>query len=410
MSIKMSPKQQVLALLDQCLATGVRGRVQAVIKQAIADIEGQSSQRGYQHADSDINETDCPGLIFKVGKHTRRWVYRYTPSGARSTRQVTLGYYPQMDRAAAVAAWEAQRLALAGSVPQTEAPLSLNDAISRYIDDYARQHRPQWRRERQQLERWLGDEWGEVAADALTPDQALQVVRPQQSGARQRLALLRHFYRVGRGLCDELQQGWLPPTLACPFEQVQVSQGKRHSVQVGWPQVGRYLREVNGLEDSDPRKLVLQLQLTNLGSLAFWCQLQWQDIDWQAGLAQVGQGSDSAIMPLSPASLELLKRRQRSAGPSVWVFPSHSDDHKSMPHHYPAKLMQNLRASLGLPPHFTASALARLGQHWLAEQGREIDSPRWPLATTRPSAAVLAQQNDCLKLWVKRLHIQKQSD
>ncbi|SDJ72631.1 hypothetical protein SAMN04488540_11276 [Ferrimonas sediminum] len=409
MSIKMSPKQQVLALLDQCLATGVRGRVQAVIKQAIADIEGQSSQRGYQHADSDINEADYPGLIFKVGKHTRRWVYRYTPEGARSTRQMTLGYYPQMDRAAAIAAWEAQRLALT-EPPQSEPSLTLNQAITRYIDHYGRQHRPQWRRERQQLERWLGDELGELAADSLSPDQALQVVRPQESGARQRLALMRRFYRVGRGLCDEVEQGWLPPTLACPFEQIQVARSERHTAQIGWPHVGRYLRQVNALDDNDPLKLILQLQLTNLGSFAFWCQLKWEGIDWQAGWAQVGQGKEMKVMPLSAPTLELLKRRQRSAGPSAWVFPSHSDGDKAVPHHYPAKLMQKMRSSLGLPDQFTASGLERLSRHWLAEQGKVVDSPRWPQSSGRPVKAVLEQHNDCLMLWVKRLHIQRRSD
>ncbi|BDY05100.1 hypothetical protein [Ferrimonas sp. YFM] len=402
-AIKMTPKQQVLALLDQCLATGVRGRVQAVIKQAIADIEGQGKASGYQHAESDINEADYPGLIFKVGRHKRRWVYRYTPKGAKSTRQLTLGYYPQMDRQAAIESWQQHRL-----VQQGEAPPPQGTPLSKGVElfaDWAQGRRPRWRAEVSQLEALFDGERAERIGESLTLAEVEALVAPQQPGAKHRLSLLRLFFRVARGL--ESAQGWMTPGTACPCEAFSLARNTSLSHKIGWRELGRYHKTVLALDDAEALKPLLLLQLSNLIGFKSLCQLSWSQLDLDRGFARVQVDGRVRFLMLSSETSAWLKRRQREASEGPWVFSCPTDSSKPMPESYPVKLMSDLKGQCGLDRRFTTASIRELASQWLKEQGREVPKRPWPLLEERPSEGQVGELFELSKMWVKRLHIQK---
>ncbi|WP_028108391.1 integrase family protein [Ferrimonas futtsuensis] len=401
--IKMTPKQQVLALLDQCLATGVRGRVQAVIKQAIADIEGQAKASGYQHAESDINEADYPGLIFKVGRHKRRWVYRYTPKGATSTRQLTLGYYPQMDRQAAIEAWQQHRLEQQGAAP-TEQGTPLRQGVERFAE-WAQVHRRRSRAEVRQLESLFAGEWADRIGESLTQEEVEALVAPQQPGAKHRLSLLRLFFRVARGL--ESDQGWMSPGMACPCEGFSLTRTTALSHKIGWREVGRYHRAVLALDDSEPLKPLLLMQLSNLIGFKPLCQLSWSQLDLERGFARLQVEGKTRFLMLSSDTLAWLKRRHRQPSVGPWVFSCPTDSSKPMPESYPVKLMGVLKGQCGLDRRFTTASIRELASHWLEEQGREVPKRPWPLLEERPNEGQVGELIEASKIWVKRLHIQK---
>lgn len=401
--IKMTPKQQVLALLDQCLATGVRGRVQAVIKQAIADIDGQGKASGYQHAESDINEADYPGLIFKVGRHKRRWVYRYTPKGAKSTRQITLGYYPQMDRQAAIEAWRQHRLPQQGGAsPAPGTPLYQGVEV---FGQWARSQRPRWRSELRQLETLFQGDLASRTGDSLTLEEVETLVAPQEPGAKHRLSLLRLFFRVARGL--ESAQGWMSPGAACPCEGFSLARTTSVSHRIGWREMGRYHRAVLALDDSEPLKPLLLMQLGNLIGFKSLCQLSWSYLDLDRGLARLQVGGKTRFLMLSSDTQAWLKRRQRDVSVGPWVFSCPTDPGKPMPESYPVKLMAELKGQCGLDRRFTTASIRELAGHWLEEQGREVPARPWPLVEKSPAEGQVGELCELSKMWVKRLHIQK---
>lgn len=51
----------------------------------------------------------CPGLRLVASGPYKTWTYRYKPAGARNMRQVSLGHWPAVPVAEAVAAWQAKR-------------------------------------------------------------------------------------------------------------------------------------------------------------------------------------------------------------------------------------------------------------------------------------------------------------
>ncbi|WP_417348696.1 integrase arm-type DNA-binding domain-containing protein [Ferrimonas sp.] len=401
--IRMTPKQQVLALLDQCLATGVRGRVQAVIKQAIADIDGQGKASGYQHAESDINEADYPGLIFKVGRHKRRWVYRYTPKGAKSTRQLTLGYYPQMDRQAAIEAWQQYRLALQGEAPAPQGtPLPIG--VEQFAE-WAKSRRRRWRAEVRQLESLFEGEFANRTGESLTLEEVTSLVAPQQPGAKHRLSLLRLFFRVARGL--ESVQGWMSQGVACPCEGVSLTRTTVLNHKIGWREVGRYHKAVLALDDSEAYKPLLLMQLSNLVGFKSLCQLSWSELDLERGFARLQIEGKTRFLMLSPDTLVWLKRRHRDTSVGPWVFSCPTDSSKPLPESYPVKLMSVLKGQCGLDRRFTTASIRELACHWLEEQGREVPNRPWPLVEEKPTEGQVGELSELSRIWVKRLHIQK---
>ncbi|TKB50357.1 phage integrase family protein [Ferrimonas sediminicola] len=401
--VKLTPKQQVLMLLDQCLATGVRGRVQAVIKQAIAEIQGQGTASGYQHAESDINEPDYPGLIFKVGRHKRRWIYRYTPKGAKSTRQLTLGYFPQMDREAAIAAWNEQRLTQQGqAVTDQGTPLHLG--VERFAD-WARSRRPRWRAELRQLESLFQGGLASRTGESLTLEEVTALVAPEKPGAKHRLSLLRLFFRVARGL--ESAEGWMSPGSACPCEGFSLARTTTLSHRIGWRELGRYHRAVLALEDAEALKPLLLMQLSNLVGFKSLCQLSWSQLDLDRGFARLQIDGKTRFLMLSPDTLAWLKRRHRDAAVGPWVFRCPTDASKPLPESYPVKLMSQLKGQCGLDRRFTTASIRELASLWLEEQGRAVPKRPWPLLEERPTEGQIGELFELSKMWVKRLHIQK---
>ncbi|TKB57551.1 Arm DNA-binding domain-containing protein [Ferrimonas aestuarii] len=394
MSSKLSPKKQVLALLEQCLETGVRGRVQGIIKQAIADIDGRSDDvGGYDQAESDINEPDYPGLIFKVGRHKKRWLYRYTPSGARSTKQQTLGHYPQMSRNEAIQAWERCRVELGQAQPS----FTLGDAIADFMDEYARHHRANPRRDQELLLRHL-EPFAQLAPEQFGRQQALLVMEGITRGAGERLALFKQFFDYGRGIPDLGQALWLPENLANPFEGVELSRSKPLPLPT-MKQLAHYdtfLRQHRCGES-----LLLQLQLTNLGSSSFWRQLKWEQVDWPQQRVQFEQG----WLPLSTVNAQRLKQWQTTSLDSVWVFPSPSDPNRVMsassPRNFIRKTCSNDKDLMSLTSPRVEQALFE----WLCQQ------EEYPLELPQKSSVGQLSQTQietlkqALNIWSKMLHM-----
>ncbi len=423
--VKLTPKQQVLLLLDEALATGVRGRVASILKQARAEIEGRpaADDSFYAQAASDISDPDHPGLVFKVGKHKRRWIYRYTPKGKRSTQQLTLGHFPEMGVEAARAAWAKARQ------QRTDAPeerdvspsLTVRDLIEHYLE-YARHHRPQWRQERRLLEGALWEQYGDTEAAAIDGSVIQLLLEQARERGRQRgghgqraaehaLQCYRQLFNVARGVAEPPVGGepWLSPRLANPCEGIQLRRVPNLERAITLSEVGLYLKALIRLPVNETIKQVLMLQLSLLLPLSALCRMRWQGVDWQQGRVTIDNGKGERLtFPLTDQALELLQQRKRKALASDWVFPALKHQHKALPVAYPTQLLVAVRRHIQLPDQFTAEAICRLGREWLRN-----DSPlpvmRLPIKDGQGSALQLVAIKGQLEQWNRYLSNLRQS-
>lgn len=423
--VKLTPKQQVLMLLDEALATGVRGRVATILKQAKAEIEGRpiADDSFYAQASSDVSDPDRPGLVFKVGKHKRRWIYRYTPPGKRSTQQLTLGHFPEMGVEAARAAWEQAR-SQRDQGPVTEpAPveMSVKELVERYLD-YARHSRPQWRQEQRLLEGDLWEQYGE--SDAHSIDRAviellLEQARQQgqrrgghgQRAAEHALQCYRHLFNVARGIAEPPapESPWLSPRLANPCEGIHLRRVPNLDRAITLSEVGRYLKALIRLPVNESIKQVLMLQLSLLLPLSALCRMRWQGVDWKQGRVVIeNEKGERRTFPLTDQALELLQQRKRKAIASDWVFPAMKVQHKALPVAYPTQLLVAVRRHIELPDQFTSESICRLGREWLRN-----DSPlpvlRLPIKDEQGSELQLVAIKGQLEQWNRYLTNLRQS-
>ncbi|WP_298442764.1 integrase arm-type DNA-binding domain-containing protein [uncultured Ferrimonas sp.] len=421
---KLPPKQQVLFLLEQCLATGVRGRIAEIIKHARAEIEPRDefNDQLYSKASADLSDPNFPGLVFKVGKQSRRWIYRYTPTGSRSTKQRTLGYYPQMTVQQARAAWAQQRQPHA-EPSDAVVSYSVGQLVADYLN-YARHHRNEWQREQRLLERQLDDRFGGLDAAALNSDHIEQIlshveqVAIAKGGHGQRakekaLSILRHLYDVARGKTDyhDSSLPWLAPSLANPTEGISISRVAVMQTPLFAADVGRYLKALVGLPINEDVKALLMLQLGTMAPFSILCRLQWQHIDWQRqSIRFVGSKKQVQWLPLSTAALALLEQRRRqSRADQPWVFCATKQRHKPMPIHYPSQLLAALRTHLQLPNQFTAGKIIRFGLQWHQQQGSVIGQVGHPIQDSHFSLLPQAQFTVAAEQWQQYLTNLRQS-
>ncbi|MBY6185438.1 integrase family protein [Marinobacter hydrocarbonoclasticus] len=423
--IKLTPKQQVLLLLDQALATGVRGRIAGILKHAKSEIEGRplADDQFYAEASQDISDPDCPGLVFKVGKHKRRWIYRYTPSGARSTRQVTLGHFPEMGVEAAKQAWAEARTERESPVPTepVESGVSVQQLVERYIH-YAKAHRTHWRQEQRLLDGALWEQYGEHQADQLDGavmhlllEQARE--RGQQRGghgqraAEHALLTYRHLFNVARGMATPAaaESPWLSPRLANPCEGIQIRRIPANDRAITLTEVGQYLKALIRLPINDTIKQLLMLQLGLLLPLSALCRMRWQGVDLRQGRVVIedAKGQKRAF-PLTAQASELLQQRKRKAQASDWVFPALKQHHKPLPVTYPGQVMVAIRRHIDMPDQFTSEAICRVGRDWLRSDSA-LPVLRLPIREEQGSEFQLVAIKEQLEQWNRYLANLRQS-
>ncbi|GAA4880919.1 integrase family protein [Ferrimonas pelagia] len=416
---KVPPKQQVLLLLEQCLATGIRGRVAEIVKHAKEEIEGRAGIDDLycRQASQDVAIGSCPGLILKVGKHRRRWICRYTPAGARSTKQRTLGYFPEVSVAQAQTLWQTFKQQIDGNEaqPSLTGP-TMAELVARY-GEYARSHRKAWRQERDLLERWVEICWQERDPLSITLDDiehCLTLVgeqAQQRGGHGQRakahaLTLLRHFFALHRGkLAADLQQyACLPSNWADPCEGLSVSRVTLPTVPIQPVDLVRYQKALMGLPLDENIKPLLLLQLSLLTPFSALCRLVWQGVDLDKAVAwSQDQQGQPVLLPLTAAAVKLLRQQRRNSGGSPWVFPAPAHSEKPMPHRYPSQLMAAIRQHTLLSDQFTAERVARYGRRWLRQQGRDAASGKLPLPGAAITQATVTQCKEDLHAWQQHL-------
>ncbi|MBY5991536.1 integrase arm-type DNA-binding domain-containing protein [Ferrimonas balearica] len=424
--VKLTPKQQVLLLLDEALATGVRGRVASILKQAKSEIEGKpAADDGFYHqAASDISDPDRPGLVFKVGKHSRRWIYRYTPKGAKSTKQLTLGHFPEMGVEQARQAWAEAKAERAGQAPvQPKAPEgpSVADLVGQYLD-YAKDHRSQWRQERKILEGALWEQYGEWPAEQLAGDHIRLLLSQVQEQAQSRgghgkraaehaLTTYRHLFNVARGLTEPRANGvpWICARVANPCEGLVVPRAVSVERAITQSEVGQYLKALIRLPINEELKQVLMLQLALLVPLSALCRLRWQGVDWRLGRVVVEDRQGQVrTFPLTAQAVELLQNRKRKADASDWVFPALKHKERALPVSYPTQMLAAIRQHISLPDQFTSEAICRLGREWV-RQDSPLPVMRLPIREEQGSELQLVAIKEQLEQWNRYLASLRQS-
>lgn len=382
---KLPPKQQVLMLLEQCLATGVKGRIAEIIKHAKAEIDSRDNftDQFYANAVSDVSDPKFPGLVFKVGKRSRRWIFRYTPKGHKSTKQQTLGYFPEMSVSEARQAWHELSQPKAEVQEANLVAYSVTQLVADYVG-YAKKYRTDWRREQRFLERYFDDLYGSLPADSITEEHVLDVINGaeqraiSQGGHGQRAkekacSILRHLYDVARGKteCDLASLPWLDPQLANPTETIQITRTTVKQMPLFASDVGRYAKALAGLPIHQDLQALLQLQLVTLAPLSILCRLEWTQIDWNnhmIAVDQFGSSREAVLIPLPASAMQLLElRRRKQQQKQLYVFTATKQQHKPMPLRYPSKMLAALREHLQLPTNFTCGRVIRFGNEWLLQ-------------------------------------------
>ncbi|GAA5187757.1 hypothetical protein GCM10025772_06100 [Ferrimonas gelatinilytica] len=403
-------------LLDECLQTGIRGRVAQIIKQAKAEIEGRGDQDDafFRRVATHTPVNGCPGLVLKVGKRHRRWVYRFTPKGASSTRQITLGYFPQIGMEEAKALWQQHR----GAMPQS---MRFEVLVEHYLH-YAKTHRRGWRREQSLLEKHIVPRWSEKAAGSITKEDveellgqlstpsARRSVRTQDGRglrlARDSLTLLRHLFDVARGKAH--WQGpelpWISAEQVNPCEGVRVQRPTLFPKVVPLPELVAYQKALLTLPINERVRPLLQLQMLLLAPFSVLCRMLWDQTLLQEGRAVVPMGDgESRVLYLSPAAIQIIQQQRRHSANSPWVFPAMKKADRPMPVRYPSQMMRVIRQHLSLSDQFTAGGIVKIGHGFLRRKGSVMADIRNPIPMAQHNPLTQAQLQQNIELWQRHL-------
>jgi hypothetical protein len=185
-----STKQRAANLIDQAIATGVRGEVrQYLIKARNAASGGRTTALTALDFENlpvgaKVHDPDRTGLIMRHGKRTGRvWIYCYTDHVTGKKTEHQFGTHPSLSVADARARWSDMRDRLRRDLPienieETGGAISMAVLIDRYLTEYAKPHKRSWAMDARYLEKYVLPYYGDLPAVRFDAGRVRAILKP----------------------------------------------------------------------------------------------------------------------------------------------------------------------------------------------------------------------------------------
>jgi integrase len=380
-------RDRALELLQQALATGVRGKQRDALKYAINVFEDDGRQRitdvhlrNLRPGDKPLKIPGYPGLVLVANKKAKVWRQRLMVNGVE--KSITLGTWPTLSMAQAMTTWERNR---DGEIdPETvdalEQGLTVKDLAKKYIglargDDLKPDEvrKRSWAEDNRQLNIDVIPEYGDRAASSITSDDIAAMLqgcidRGSPRSAEKLLALLRFMFNVALGqgkgrrwlaATDIKIEPWLTGKNPCDGV-VLPDRDPGRGEPLSEKQLRSYLRKLPAATMNDAIRDALTIQLLTCSRLGEVLGMTWAEVDlkakvWTLPAARAKNKQAHRVM-LPKQAVEILKRRRKTV-PTEAVFPAPRSEKKLISTEYAGRILAANRGHLGVPERFSS--------HWL---------------------------------------------
>ena len=207
--------------------------------------------------------------------------------------------------------------------------LTLGELFDWYMENHARPHKKEWRKDQRRFDRYLGH-WRKRRLSSITRAQVKELhvsVRESKRGrdrggpyaANHVLELLRHLYAKAKS-----ELNWRGENPAEKIQRFPQPSRKRYLLP---NELGMFLIAVQRLKRQTTRDFIL---------VSLFCgarrgntqAMQWRHINFEHGLwhvpANESKNGEAITVVLPPAALEILRTRYAARTSSRWVFPGQS--------------------------------------------------------------------------------------
>jgi integrase len=255
------------------------------------------------------------------------WLVKYRVNGR--ARWLTLGTFPLLSLADARAKAKAALVQVAQGVDPAAEKQTAREAITvrelaaLYIEKHARPKKRSWKRDEQNLKKYLPKAWANTPAKDITRRQVRELLdsiaerAPVQ--ANRLLALLRKLWNFG--IDRELVDANSCTRIARPGVEHQ-----RDRV-LSAEELRRLWAVLDTTEEHAQAAAILKLMLWTVARGGEVKSMRWEDVDldggWWTVPASVSKNKLAHRVPLTPPALALLRELQQG-DESPWVFPSDS--------------------------------------------------------------------------------------
>ena len=394
---KLKPREQTKVLLEEALATGIRGALRDAVKAAL-DIAVAPVKRDLTELQYDtlkpggkLVDPTRPGFLARATRRGTRFIYRFAHPETGKQTEHALGYLGDITLAEARQTWEqlrAQRMA--GKVPalveDDEAPRkdvpTLEKLCRLYLDEYASQVKRSWKDDERLLNRHIVPVYGDWPADRFDADEAQRLLDSLDGTPRERdklkaaLSVMFNLGLKGGNKKKRLAERWLPADMTNPMARTVTTEHKAVIHKPELSEARAYFHALNsnsaGLRQDHRDALLLQLlTASRIGEIV---GMRWGELSIEQGKftlpAARSKNKEEHVVFFSAPALELLERRKEWAAPKdVFVFPAVMAPQTN---HLRPDLVSNAlakhRHQLGVGEKFTSHGARHMFATWAGEQ------------------------------------------
>ncbi|GAA5189495.1 tyrosine-type recombinase/integrase [Ferrimonas gelatinilytica] len=326
------------------------------------------------------------------------------PQGTKSSKQLTLGYAPEMTLSEARSRWEVAYLAhkrhqcpeQALAIADGKGEMTVAELVRKYLVKYAKVHtKPQtYKGYDDTLHRELLPNYSHLPATHLNQNHVrailLEICRRAKEergrsgirSAQKALQAIKGMYKVATGRNKKLGnlEPWLPIGHPDPTEGVNPGTEDARIADMSRDELRGMLRAMRAEEvlNRTAHDALLMILYT-FGRVTEVCEMRWEHVDfsegtWQLPGTETKNGLPQRVM-LSPQALSLLERRKASANGRPWVFAQERDGSKPLTADRLGALVRENRKALGFAEgrEVTPYWLRHRALTWLKEEGANKD-------------------------------------
>ena len=383
-----TPRERALELLQQALATGIRGFNREAVQSAIEVLQddGKSGLSDLHYKNLPEGETlrdpNRVGLCLYHGKRTGKvWQYDYTSpiTGKRKPRQ--FGTYPAMSLMQARERWMELRSVVAeGRDPfeetqEAQSQVTVKELVRLYITDYAigpdRQNprKRSWKEDQRMFEFDLLKEegLGNRPVMSVTDDDVADLLEEIiERGAPRSAEKLRTACRKmwaeaikrnnKRGV-KARKERWVPGLTHNPWKSFEFEKRETETAFLNESQIKSFLQNLPKLDLVEVYKDAILFQFLTVSRVGEVVGLKWDEVDldeciWTLPAARSKNKQAHRVL-LSKQAKALLKRRKTTG---EYVFPAT----RSTGHIPPTLISRHIRNNLdalGAPKGFASHGL-----------------------------------------------------
>lgn len=402
-----TPRERALELLQQALATGIRGFNREAVQSAIEVLQddGKSGLSDLHYKNLPVGETlrdpNRTGLLCYHGKRTGKvWQYDYTSpiTGKRKPQQ--FGTYPAMSLVQAREKWtELRGEVAAGRDPFTEtregqSQITVKKLVTHYINDYAigldrkNPRKRSWREDQRMFDYDLllrgGEEEGALGnrpVVSITDDDVADLLEEiiergaPRSAEKLRTAARKMWAetikRNHRRGAKAKKERWVPGLDHNPWTTFEFDKRETKTAYLNEAQIKSFLQNLPKLDIDEVYKDAIMLQFLTVARVGEVAGLKWDEIDFDEGIWTLpearSKNEQANRVMLSRQALALLKRRLKETT-GEYVFPAPRSSGHVLPTLISRQIRNNLDA-LGAPDGFASHGLRHTALTQLASMG-----------------------------------------